>query len=136
MTTDTHTDNHIEEHPLVKDLVGDPGTPPTIVRLTGYAGPGLTDDVVRLYLDEEVRTWVDIPRKAVRHSELRPADNSGSHGVSVLWVDSADAPELVWSTRIPIQAVARGEKGSTSSAEQTQSAGVADTDVRIIRQVP
>jgi hypothetical protein len=75
----------IPTHPLVEALVPDPGEPPQrTTRLFGYPGPSTDSNATRLYLDQDLSTYVDVPNDAIRHSQTLENDQ-GTH----VWVDPA-----------------------------------------------
>ncbi|HVD39715.1 MAG TPA: hypothetical protein VNC16_01770 [Solirubrobacterales bacterium] len=70
-------------HPLVEALASDPSQPPKpATRLFGYPGPAADSKSTRLWLDEELSSYVDVPNDAILHSKTLD-DDAGT----ILWVD-------------------------------------------------
>jgi hypothetical protein len=75
----------VPHHPLVEALASDPNQPPKpATRLFGFPGPAADANATRLWLDEELRTYVDVPDDAIYH--YRTLDNEEG---TILWVDPA-----------------------------------------------
>ena len=71
---------------FVARLVQDPGDPPDLLLLSGYLGASSEEGHVRLYLDEELSRYAEIPKEAIRHArELSPEQSP--LGGSLLWID-------------------------------------------------
>jgi hypothetical protein len=71
------------EDKIVRDLVPDPGQPPPeSVVLRGYMGKSDRDGHRRLYLDDSLSSWVEIPEDEILHVETTPEDESGTS----IWV--------------------------------------------------
>ena len=70
----------------VARLVPDPKDTPGLQLLSGYLGASPEERHVRLYLDEELSRYVDIPEEAIRHTRELPPEQSPLGG-SLLWVD-------------------------------------------------
>ncbi|MBV8856143.1 MAG: hypothetical protein JOZ02_04200 [Acidobacteria bacterium] len=71
---------------FVGRIVQDPNEPPSVTLLSGYLGASSEEGHVRLYLDEELTRYVEIPEKAVRHTQELPPEQSPLGG-SLLWID-------------------------------------------------
>jgi hypothetical protein len=71
---------------FVARLVKDPGDPPDLLLMSGYLGASSEDGHVRLYLDEELSRYVEIPKEAIRHARELPPGQSPLGG-SLLWID-------------------------------------------------
>ena len=71
---------------FVARLVPDPVDPPDLLLLKGYLGASSEEGHVRLYLDEELSRYVEIPRKAIRHARELPPEQSPLGG-SLVWID-------------------------------------------------
>jgi hypothetical protein len=70
-------------HPLVEALASDPNQPPRpATRLFGFPGPAADSKSTRLWLDEELSSYVDVPDDAILHSKTLD-DDAGT----ILWVD-------------------------------------------------
>jgi hypothetical protein len=70
-------------HPLVKALNPDPTKAPTrALKLFGFLGEGSSADESRLWLDDELTSYVDVPIKAILYVKAL-ADDAGT----ILWVD-------------------------------------------------
>ena len=75
-----------ESDDFVARLVQDPTDPPGLQLLGGYLGASSEEGHVRLYLDEELSRYAEIPKASIRHArELSPAESP--LGGSLLWVD-------------------------------------------------
>jgi hypothetical protein len=73
----------IPHHPLVAALASDPSKPPEkATKLFGYPGPAAEKGSIRLWLDIDLTTYVDVPDEAILHSQTLP-DDQGTY----LWVD-------------------------------------------------
>ena len=71
---------------FVGRIVQDPNEPPSVTLLSGYLGASSEEGHVRLYFDEELSRYVEIPKEAIRHArELSPAESP--LGGSLLWID-------------------------------------------------
>src|SRR5215211_4511987 len=71
------------EDKIVQNLVPDPGQPPPdAVVLNGFQGKSDRDGFRRLYLDESLSSWVEIPEDEILHVETTPEDESGT----AIWV--------------------------------------------------
>ena len=46
--------------------------PPNTLMLTGYLGKSAAENYIRLYFDEELSDYVDIPQEAVLHTRQLP----------------------------------------------------------------
>jgi hypothetical protein len=71
---------------FVERIVQDPNKPPGVTLLSGYLGSSSEEGHVRLYLDEELSRYVEIPEKAVRHAQRLPPEQSPLGG-SLVWID-------------------------------------------------
>ncbi|HEX8115968.1 MAG TPA: hypothetical protein VF521_01735, partial [Pyrinomonadaceae bacterium] len=71
---------------FVGRIVQDPKAPPNVLLLSGYLGSSSDEGHVRLYLDEELSRYVEIPEKAIRHTQELPAEQSPLGG-SLVWID-------------------------------------------------
>lgn len=74
---------------FVSKIVKDPKSVPHVALLSGFRGASSEPDHQRLYLDPQLRAYVDIPSDAVLHEEPIPTDQS-PFGGSHIWV-KADA---------------------------------------------
>jgi hypothetical protein len=73
----------IPHHPLVSALASDPSKPPErATKLFGYPGPAAEKGAIRLWLDSDLTTYVDVPDEAILHSQTLPDDQG-----TWLWVD-------------------------------------------------
>ena len=71
---------------FVGRIVQDPNEPPCLTLLSGYLGSSSEEGHVRLYLDEELSRYAEIPKQSIRHArELSPEESP--LGGSLLWVD-------------------------------------------------
>ncbi|HWS88787.1 MAG TPA: hypothetical protein VN282_17565 [Pyrinomonadaceae bacterium] len=71
---------------FVGRIVRDPNEPPCLTLLSGYLGSSSEEGHVRLYLDEELCRYVEIPEKAIRHTQELPPEQSPLGG-SLVWID-------------------------------------------------
>jgi hypothetical protein len=71
---------------FVGRIVQDPNEPPNVTLLSGYLGSSSEEGHVRLYLDEELSRYVEIPEKAIRHTQELPPEQSPLGG-SLVWID-------------------------------------------------
>ncbi|MFL6253432.1 MAG: hypothetical protein ACJ74T_00265, partial [Pyrinomonadaceae bacterium] len=71
---------------FVGRLVQDPKDPQPVTLLSGYLGSSSEEGHVRLYLDEELCRYVEIPQKAIRHTQELPPEQSPLGG-SLVWID-------------------------------------------------
>src|SRR5690349_14390107 len=75
-----------ESDDFVARLVPDPKDPPDLMLMSGYVGASSEEGHVRLYLDEELSRYAEIPLESIRHArELSPAESP--LGGSLLWID-------------------------------------------------
>ena len=72
-------------NPLTRGLRRNPRVPNKSVRFTGYLGESDRPDHVRLYLDPELRSWIEVARRDVRHREALEKGPQ-TLDVTVLWV--------------------------------------------------
>jgi hypothetical protein len=73
----------IPHHPLVEALAPDPNQPPRkATRLFGYPGAAADPKSTRLWLDEELTSYLDVPDDAILY--YRTLDNEEG---TILWVD-------------------------------------------------
>src|SRR5215210_5803019 len=75
-----------ESDDFVARLVPDPKDPPGLMLMSGYLGESSEEGHVRLYLDEELSRYAEIPREAIRHARALPHEQSPLGG-SLLWID-------------------------------------------------
>jgi len=69
----------------VGKVVRDPATPPGATTLVGYLGDSSKGDHVRVYLDHELSSFVDVPTADVLHAQRLPAEQSPL-GEVIVWV--------------------------------------------------
>lgn len=72
---------------FVQRIVRDPKDPPQVTLLSGYLGSSSEKEHVRLYLDEELSRYVEIPENAIRYTQALPPEQSPLGG-SLVWIDS------------------------------------------------
>ena len=72
---------------FVGRIVKDPNEPPNATLLSGYLGSSSEEAHVRLYLDEGLSRYVEIPEKAILHTQELPPEQSPLGG-SLVWIDS------------------------------------------------
>ncbi|MET0646829.1 MAG: hypothetical protein ABW208_09430 [Pyrinomonadaceae bacterium] len=71
---------------FVARLVPDPTDSPDLLLLSGYLGVSSEEGHVRLYQDEELSCYVEIPREAVRRAQALTTEQSPLGG-SLVWVE-------------------------------------------------
>ena len=71
---------------FVGRIVKDPNEPPNATLLSGYLGSSSEEAHVRLYLDEGLSRYVEIPEKAILHTQELPPEQSPLGG-SLVWID-------------------------------------------------
>lgn len=71
---------------FVGRIVQNPKEPPGVTLLSGYLGSSSEEGHVRLYLDEELCRYVEIPEKVIRHTQELPPEQSPLGG-SLVWID-------------------------------------------------
>jgi hypothetical protein len=74
----------LEQHPLVGKLIPDPDQPAEARVLSGFVGTSTREGHVRLYLNLELSSYVEIAEDDVLHAEAPSPDDP--MGMSVLWV--------------------------------------------------
>lgn len=72
---------------FVQRIVQNPNDPPKVTLLSGFLGSSSEEGHVRLYLDEELSRYVEIPEKAIRHIQKLLPEQSPLGG-SLVWIDS------------------------------------------------
>jgi hypothetical protein len=72
-----------DQHPLVKDLIDDPGAPAEYDVLVGYNGKSSRRAHIRVYLGLDLSGWVDVPTTAVKRMQRLSQD---SLSPAVIWV--------------------------------------------------
>ena len=60
---------------FVDKIVKDPKNPPATVMLTGYLGASSEPDHTRLYFDQHLSSYVDIPNQAILHQQDAKSDD-------------------------------------------------------------
>ncbi len=70
---------------LVRQLRPRPGRPSRAVNFTGLLGPSDRSGHVRLYVDPEMRSWLEVAEGDIVHRENLD-DRPGTPGGTVLWV--------------------------------------------------
>jgi hypothetical protein len=71
---------------FVARLVPDPKDSPDLLLLSGYLGASSEEGHVRLYQDEELSRYIEIPLEAVRHAQALTPEQS-SLGGSLVWIE-------------------------------------------------
>jgi hypothetical protein len=77
------TPDHITER-----LVSDPSQPADATVLSGFLGRSSREGHERLYLDLELRSYVEVPRDAILHRERVGSEDSPMGQGTRLWVRS------------------------------------------------
>lgn len=80
----------LEFDDFVSKVVPDPSQPPDAIVVSGFLGPAAKEGQIRVYADESLSSFVDVPADQVLHAQRLPADVSPLGG-SVLWL-RATAP--------------------------------------------
>src|SRR5687768_12276310 len=79
-------EDYVPRDSFVARIVQDPKEPPELLLLSGYMGASSEEGCVRLYLDEELGRYVEIPADAIRHTQELPPEQSPLGG-SLVWID-------------------------------------------------
>jgi hypothetical protein len=80
----TPVDPDLSPDPLVEVLTQE--TPePDVVAIVGFVGRAPSGDV-RFFLDPELKVWLDIPVRHVRHRQRLPEEEGTVGARSVIWV--------------------------------------------------
>jgi hypothetical protein len=59
---------------------------PDVVALTGWFGDGPDDETVRLFIDPDLKVWIDIPHDQILHRMRRPGETEKFGEYSVVYV--------------------------------------------------
>lgn len=62
----------LKPHPFVSSIVRDPGKLPRLRVIRGYVGESGQKNHVRIYLNLELRHYVDVPADGIAHSQDAP----------------------------------------------------------------
>jgi len=113
---------------FVSKIVKDPNRPPKVRILRGYTGRSNRRNCIRVYLDAELRRFVDIPRSGIVHSEPIPEAVS-SLGAVYIWVqeDVRISHNGSWAASEDPTTMATGEEGGgdpTTMATGEEGLGV------------
>jgi hypothetical protein len=111
----------IKPHPLVAALQPDPSKAPMrTIKLSGFPGTSTNRGATRLWLDSDLRNYVDIPNEAIHHSSNLPDD-----GGTMVWI-SPDA-QLTYGGTSDAATVSQFLTGSIASQHLSTAspAGVA-----------
>ena len=120
----------VKPHPLVSKVAKDPKRAPRLRVIRGYVGASSEEAAVRVYLDVELRRFVDIPSKEIVHME-RPSNGGDSLAPDLVWVGE-EAPirhRGSWAASEDPTTMATGEEGGgdpTTMATGEESAGFRD----------
>lgn len=109
---------------FVSALVRDARKPPRLRAIRGYLGESSEKKHVRVYLDVELRRFVDIPADGIVHAEEIPKSVMPLGGV-YLWV-SEDARILhrgAWAAPEDPTTMATGEEGGDPTTMATGEEG-------------
>lgn len=117
-------------HALVSKVVRDPKRPPQVRVIRGYVGESTEDAAVRVYLDVELRRFVDIPSKEIVHLE-RPSKGGDALAPDLVWVGEKAMIRHrgSWAASEDPTTMATGEEGGgdpTTMATGEESAGFRD----------
>ena len=120
----------IDPHPLVSEVVTDANYPPRLRVIRGYVGKSSQDDTVRVYLDVELRRFVDVPSNEIVHLE-RPSKRGHALAPDLLWVgeEAKIRHRGSWAASEDPTTMATGEEGDgdpTTMATGEESAGFQD----------
>ena len=118
---------------FVGKVVADPNNPPNTLMLSGYLGDSSEADHTRLYFDVQLRAYIDIPDKAILHSEEIKGDLGGHH----VWVDQ-DAEYVYGRTtkERPRAKFFEGQIMQTYGAAQAQAAAAAAGQAQAQTYIP
>jgi hypothetical protein len=81
-------------HPLVADIVKNPAQPPNLVVYSGFLGPSDEPDKIRLYRNQTLSAWIDIPRDHLVYARRTESSPDNPWGEDVVWIAAADAAGL------------------------------------------
>jgi hypothetical protein len=70
---------------FVSRIVSDPNNPPDALLLTGYLGKSSDQGYIRLYLDEELSDYVELPESGVLYAQEMSKEDSPLGG-SYVWI--------------------------------------------------
>jgi len=116
---------------LPEGLVVDPSRPPRTVTFTGYLGESHIPGHVRLYADEELREWFDVPRDGLLHAYQY---GEGAVRRTIIWVNQRTTLER----RVPQPEDLEGEyiDGEVAAETVKQAAMIVALDYSIARRSP
>lgn len=109
---------------FIAALVKDPARPPKVRLISGFIGESSEKDHTRIYLDAELRRYVDIPSNGIVHAKLVPEASSPLGGVHV-WVreDVAIRHRGSWAGGEDPTTMATGEEGGDPTTMATGEEG-------------
>lgn len=115
---------------FISALVGDPKRPPKVRAIRGFVGESDEQGCVRIYLDAELRRFIEVPTKGIEHAERVPTETSALGGV-VIWVrqDLSIIHHGHWAGSEDPTTMATGEEGGddpTTMATGEEAGGFED----------
>jgi hypothetical protein len=113
---------------FVAKLVKDPKNPPKVRLIRGYIGESDKKGCARVYLDAELRRFVDVPEDGIVHAETLPEAVS-SLGAAHVWVreDARITHRGSWAASEDPTTMATGEEGGgdpTTMATGEEALGI------------
>ena len=81
---------------FVSKLVKDPAKPPSTAALSGWAGEAAAKQHIRLYLDMELSSHVDIPEEIILNREDSQGEDPKQQQTHI-WIDRANLEKLIFS---------------------------------------
>lgn len=109
---------------FVAALVKDPNRPPKLRMISGFVGESSIKGHTRVYLDVELRRYLDIPSEGIVHAKVLPEASSPLGGVH-LWVreEAAIRHHGSWANPEDPTTMATGEEGGDPTTMATGEEG-------------
>ena len=114
------TSKSFEPHPFVAAMTKNGERPPRVKAIRGYVGQSADRKSVRIFLDLELRHFVDVPLEGIVHSE-RISESAVPLGGIFVWVRE-DTPILhhgAWALPEDPSTMATGEEGGPPTTMAT-----------------
>ena len=118
------TSKSFEAHPFVAAMTKSGERPPRVKAIRGYVGQSADRKSVRIFLDIELRHFVDVPLDGIVHSE-RISESAVPLGGIFVWVRE-DTPILhhgSWGMSEDPSTMATGEEGDPPTTMATGEEG-------------